>query len=356
MKKYRITINPYKTSSERWRAQAQWLRLSDVAHRRLEWLIFYYSVGERQAGKTAQYFGIHRSCLYEWLKKFNPLDVTSLEEKSRRPTHLRQWTVTHEEETRIKKLREQYIYWGKQKLKRIYQKVYREEISTWKIERVIRKHHLYPNPIEHKKKMKIRKNREKRVRIHTLNASHYEPGTLWHVDTIISNWYGQKRSIVTAIEDKTKLGYARVYKNHSSRSAADFLKRLVYLSHGDISIVHSDNGSEFAGEFKEEAKDMSIFQVYSRVRTPNDNPALERFNRTLQEEWLAMSEVGLDDIHEANQDLTNWLIEYNSVRPHQSLAYLTPIEYAYKKYFHVSPMYPASTDYCCCRYNSYKES
>ena len=29
---------------------------------------------------------------------------------------------------------------------------------------------------------------------------------------------------------------------------------------------------------------------------PTDNPSLERFNRTIQEEWLELSETGLDDI------------------------------------------------------------
>jgi transposase InsO family protein len=53
--------------------------------------------------------------------------------------------------------------------------------------------------------------------------------------------------------------------------------------------------------------------------------------------------VGLDEIKEANQDLTEWLIEYNFNRPHQSLDYLTPIEYANKHYFKVLPMTPAST-------------
>lgn len=54
---------------------------------------------------------------------------------------------------------------------------------------------------------------------------------------------------------------------------------------------------------------------------PKDNPALERFNWTVQDEWLALFEVGLDDVQEANQDLTECLVEYNSVRPHQALDY-----------------------------------
>ena len=340
---YRPKYGKFESSVERWRAQAEWNRLSSQARQRLEWMIFYYTVGDHNAKATAKYFGISRNCLHKWLKQFNPLEILSLETRSRKPHTLRKWMVTPKEEEQVIAIREKHLAWGKKKLKIIYFKEYKEIISTWKIERVIRKHHLYPDPSEHKKLVKRRKSQRKRVRIHTIDTTKYEPGKLWHVDSVLVDWYGQKRSILTGIEDKTKLAYARVYKNHSSRSAADFLKRLVYLSDGDISIVHSDNGSEFAGEFEKATKDLSLFQVYSRVRTPNDNPSLERFNRTIQEEWLALSEVGLDDIPEANHDLTNWLIEYNSVRPHEALDYLTPIEYAHTNYFQVSPMYPAST-------------
>ena len=333
----------FKSQAERWRAQATYHHFSHEARQRLEWIIFYHTIGELNVKRTAEYFGISRNCLHTWLKRFNPLDVLSLETSSRRPHTVRTWTVTPQEEKQIFAIREKHLAWGKQKLKIIYQKEYGASISTWKIERVVRKHHLYPDPSEHKKLVKRRKSQRKRVRIHTLDISQYEPGKLWHIDSVLVDWYGSKRSILTAIEDKTKLAYARVYKNHSSRSATDFLKRLVYLSSGDIAIIHSDNGSEFAGAFETAVKDLSLFQVYSRVRTPNDNPSLERFNRTIQEEWLNLSEVGLDSISEANHDLTNWLIEYNSVRPHQALDYQTPLEYAHHNYFQVSPMYPAST-------------
>jgi transposase InsO family protein len=64
---------------------------------------------------------------------------------------------------------------------------------------------------------------------------------------------------------------------------------------------------------------LGIQQVFSRPHTPKDNPALEKFNHTVQREWLDFSAIGLDDIDEANSDLTEWLIKYNSIRPHQAL-------------------------------------
>jgi Integrase core domain len=46
-----------------------------------------------------------------------------------------------------------------------------------------------------------------------------------------------------------------------------------------------------------------------------------------------MEGVGLDTIEEANKDLTDWLIKYNSVRPHATLNHQTPLEFAEEQFF-----------------------
>ena len=107
--------------------------------------------------------------------------------------------------------------------------------------------------------------------------------------------------------------------------------------------MHQDNGSEFQGAFEKACQTLGILQIYSRPYTPKDNPTLERFNNTIQYEWLKYSEIGLDDILEGNLDLTKWLIKYNSYRPHQALDYKTPLEYAQDTFFKVLPMWSART-------------
>lgn len=338
---YQLTLRP-RSTVDNWRTFANNNHLSPGAKTRLEWMIFYHTVGERSVTKTASYFGISRKTFHQWKKRFNPHRIQSLEEYSRAPKKRRVWQVTPEEEQRIKTLRSRYMKYGKKKLKILYWHQYHEEISTWKIERVVRKHRLYPDPVTHDKQVWKREKRKPKTRIHELKTQGYS-GTLWHTDSVVIWWYGTRRVIFTALEDRTKIGYARVYQTNSSRKATNFLKRLVYLSSGDITIIHSDNGSEFAGEFETACQELNIQQVYSRVRTPKDNPALERFNWTVQDEWLSLSEVGLDDIYEANLDLTDWLIEYNNHRPHEALDYQTPLAYAYEH--KVLPMTPARTPF-----------
>jgi transposase InsO family protein len=172
------------------------------------------------------------------------------------------------------------------------------------------------------------------------------PYFLFQLDTIVIYWGSLKRYILTALDHASKLGYARMYKNKSSRCAADFLYRLRYLVGQPIENLQTDNGSEFAWEFERASAGLGIQRYFSRVKTPKDNPEIERFNQTLEYEWLYNSNLSLDP-DELNCRLTEWLTEYNFHRPHQSLAYLTPIAYIERELAKIRspvlPMWSAST-------------
>jgi len=133
-----------------------------------------------------------------------------------------------------------------------------------------------------------------------------------------------------------------MYQSKHSKNAADFLKRMRYLLEGKIENIQTDNGSEFAKDFQLAIEQLNLTSYFSRPKTPTDNPFDERFNRTLREEFIQLGNLTADcDIF--NQRLTEWLIEYNFKRPHQSLGYETPIKFHYK-YHKVLPMYPSSTE------------
>ena len=155
------------------------------------------------------------------------------------------------------------------------------------------------------------------------------PCFLFQLDTIVIYWNNVKRYILAAVDHATKLGYARMYKNKSSRSAANSLYRLCYPVDQPIvptSREQTDNRSEFAWGFERVTAKLGIQRYFSRVKTPKDNPEIERFNETLEYEWLYNFNLSLDP-EEFNPRLTEWLIEYNFNHPHQSLVYLTPVAY-----------------------------
>jgi len=314
-------------------------RLSKRAKQRLAWFDFYRSHGEN-AALTCRRFGISRECFYGWKRRYDPWRLESLEERSRRPRNTRCWEVSRTQEFRILSLRRAHLRWGKEKLKVLYEREYHEPVSSWKVQRVIEKHALYYHPSKTLKLREKRKHNQAKKRITELKKEAHT-GFLVALDTVVRYWMGTKRYILTGIDTHSKIAFARMYPGHGSAHAADFLRRLHYLFEGRIENLQTDNGSEFAREFRAAAEALTLPHYHSRPKTPTDNPFDERFNRTLDDEFIQMGNMTAD-CASFNKKLTEWLIEYNFTRPHQALGYQVPVEYHYETQ-KVSPMYPSST-------------
>ena len=329
------------SKAERWRKQAEALRLSKDARKRLEWFIWYEKHGTN-ASLTTRHFGISRQCFHKWKKRFDEKNLRTLESGSRAPRHVRQKEITPEEEGRIIQLRTAHIRWGKEKLAVLYKNTYGTTVSSWKVLCTIQKHGLYFHPKRNARIQTKRKRSKEKKRITTLQRKPF-PGFLVALDTIVLWIEGQKRYIFTVIDTVSKIAFARMYTTKSSKNAGDFIRRFVYLLDHEVWNAGHDNGSEFHKHFQDAIRDLGLNDYWSRVATPTDNPFNERFNRTLQEEFVALGHL-TNDTERFNAELLPWLIEYNFVRPHQSLGYATPWAY-YAKAARVSPMYSSSTFY-----------
>jgi len=90
-----------------------------------------------------------------------------------------------------------------------------------------------------------------------------------------------------------EIAYARCYSSKSSLSSFDFILRLSILVNGKISAILSDNGSEFVKYFDEAFRKLKIVHIFTRIKTPEDNAVDERFNRTIQKEFMETDEYTL---------------------------------------------------------------
>ncbi len=266
--------------------------LSKSARMRLQWFDWYRTHGEN-ASLTCRHFGISRETFYEWQRRYDPYRLASLEARSRRPTHTRHWEISRIEEFRILHLRRSHLRWGKMKLMVLYGQEYGVPISSWKIQRVIEKYALYFHPSKTAKLRQKRKLNQGKKRITELRKEQ-RTGFLVALDTIVRYWAGTKRYILTGIDTHSKIAFARMYSGHGSGNAADFLRRLHYLFNGKIENLQTDNGSEFARHFAEAAQALRLPHYLSRPKTPTDNPFDERFNRTLDEEFIQMGNMTSD--------------------------------------------------------------
>ncbi len=325
----------------RWRKLGELLRLSRAARGRLEWIIFWEN-NRKDVSLTARHFGIARKTFYKWAKRFDRDFLRGLEDESRTPHRRRRREYTARQYENVVYLRRQHVRYGKMKLLELYRRKYSGDhsISAWKIQCIIKTAGIYYNPIKQGRINRKRSVTHTRKKITELKRKPVS-GFLLCLDTVVRYWQGQKRFILTAIDRHTKVAFARMYTTHSSASARVFLYRLHLLLDGKIENVQTDNGSEFHRHFDAACQELNLPHYWSRVKTPKDNAVNERFNRTLQEEFVAFGNMTADP-EEFNRRLTEWLVEYNFRRPHQALNYLPPISFTFK-YHKVLPMYPSST-------------
>jgi transposase InsO family protein len=340
-KKYFFRRHKLRNRHDRWRRMAELFRLSRAARGRLEWMIFWEK-NSKDVSLTARHFGVARKTFYKWVQRFEQDFLKGLEDQSRAPVHVRRRQYTARQYDNVVSIRRQHMRYGKMKLLELYRRQHSNDasISAWKVQCIIKASGLYYEPLKQARINRKRSISHTRKRITELKRKPIS-GFLLCVDTVVRYWQGQKRFILTAIDRHTKVAFARMYTTHSSSSARDFLYRLHLLLDGKIENVQTDNGSEFHRHFEAACENLNLEHYWSRAKTPKDNAVNERFNRTLQDEFVAFGNMTADTV-EFNRRLTEWLIEYNFSRPHQALNYMPPINFTFK-YHKVLPMYPSST-------------
>ena len=99
------------------------------------------------------------------------------------------------------------------------------------------------------------------------------------------------------------------------------------MRYGKPEHIRSDNGPEFiAYAIKDWLEDAKIGVIYITPGSPWENGHIESFHDKLRDECLNRELFG--SLLEAKVLIEQWRIEYNQQRPHSSLRYQTPAEFA----------------------------
>ena len=159
-----------------------------------------------------------------------------------------------------------------------------------------------------------------------------KPGDLVQIDAVSIFINGLKRYIITAIDVKTKFAFAYSYKSLSSLMAKDFMEKLQGVCPFNIKRIQTDNGKEFHKYFRDYVKNQGIIHFFNYPKCPKMNKYVERFNRTIQEQHVSWNMNDLYEPKEFNPGLIKYLLWYNTEKPHQSLAKLTPLRYYLNNY------------------------
>lgn len=150
---------------------------------------------------------------------------------------------------------------------------------------------------------------------------------VWSVDFVFDQTMdGRTLKCLTVVDEFTREGLLiLVDRRLGARAVRDALQQL-FARHGPPKFVRSDNGGEFLADVVAEAlAEVGADGLFIEPGSPWQNGTNERFNGIYREELLDREMFG--SLKEAQFLSQEWLVKYNTVRPHGSLNMLTPMEF-----------------------------
>jgi putative transposase len=304
------------------------VELSRAAQTRLAWMDFHR--GTKNVALTCRHFGISRQTFYRWRKRYEPLDLTSLEERSHRPHRVRHATWSFLLAGKVLTLRLQFPRWGKDKLAVLLRRQ-GETVSTSMVGRILTRLKGSGQLVEPLRWAVPGSRRRLRPRPYAVRKPKQyavsRPGDLVEVDTLeVRPVPGVRFKQFTARDVVSRWDVIQAHGRATAFAASQFLQTLLHRMPFSVRALQVDGGSEFAAEFEQACQQRGLHLFVLPPRSPKLNGAVERANRTHTEEFYQVHACSLE-MKKLNRELRHWEKIYNTVRPHQSLGYLTPLQF-----------------------------
>jgi len=172
-----------------------------------------------------------------------------------------------------------------------------------------------------------RRKRKRLLRAGAVRSAVTAANQEWAVDFVHdAAESGRKFRVLSALDEYTRECWLEVDTSFASRRVTRELEK-VMAERGAPVAIRCDNGPEFtARHFLAWCLEKKIELVHIEPGKPVQNAFVESFHGRLREECLNASWFG--NLFEARVKIAAWAKEYNEERPHSSLGYLTPREFA----------------------------
>jgi transposase InsO family protein len=133
--------------------------------------------------------------------------------------------------------------------------------------------------------------------------------------------------IHSVVDDHSRLAYSEVLADERASTVVAFWERAIawYACRGiSVTAVLTDNGSAYRStDFARACRVAGVRHRFTRPYRPQTNGKVERFNRTLLEEWAYVRVYRSE--HARTRALATWLHRYNHHRGHSALGGLPPV-------------------------------
>ncbi|GHH18670.1 hypothetical protein GCM10018780_63430 [Streptomyces lanatus] len=133
----------------------------------------------------------------------------------------------------------------------------------------------------------------------------------------------------SAVDDRSRLAYSEIHRDEKVATCAGFLTRAAAFFHAHgitrIERVLTDNAWAYRKglAWKQALAEIGATGKLTRIYRPQTNGKVERFNRTLLDEWAYLRPFASN--HERTEALTDFLHAYNYHRCHTALGGQPPI-------------------------------
>ena len=182
--------------------------------------------------------------------------------------------------------------------------------------------------------LRVPARRRKRQRLGTsttpaarLAAEH--PDHVWALDYQFDQTLdGRILKLLNVVDECTREALTiTVDRRIDADATVKVLDRLVTERQTTPRFIRCDNGPELtANALRDWCRFTGAGTSYIEPGAPWQNPYVESFGSRLRDELLTVE--AFSSLLEAQVLVEDWRIEYNTLRPHSALGYLTPTDYA----------------------------
>lgn len=262
-------------------------------------------------------YNVSRKTAYKWLSRYRLGGLSSLDNRSKEPTHQPN-KISTEMEERIVRLHQENPYWGPRKL--------RDYLLHVQNSSALPSHTTFARVLKRQNCHVITSNKSNPA---TLRFEREQPNDLWQMDFKGSFMTEDKRCYpLTILDDCSRFSISlTACDNETSDVVKGHLVR-IFNEFGLPNQINVDNGNPWGASDLTSYTSLQIWLMKLGIKIthsapfhPQTNGKDERFHRTLKLEVLHQRSYKKKEI----QDVFNaWRHKYNYERPHEALDGKTP--------------------------------